>query len=65
MLNPEDCRDRARSYQRLAMEVTEGEGKDHFFALAQSWDRLAADLESALGFIDTMDAVRRTSSKAA
>jgi hypothetical protein len=29
------------------------------------WDRLAADLESALGFIDTMDAVRRTSSKAA
>ena len=36
MLNPEDCRDRARSYQRLAMEVTEGEGKDHFFALAQS-----------------------------
>ena len=27
MLNPEDCRDRARSYQRLAMEVTEGEGR--------------------------------------
>ena len=36
MLNPEDCRDRTRSFQRLAMEVTEGEGKDHFFAVAQS-----------------------------
>ena len=65
MLNPEDCRYRTLSYKRLAMEVTEGEGKDHFFAVAQSWDRLAADLESALGFIDAMDAVRRTSSKAA
>ncbi len=65
MLNPEDCRDRARHYQRLAMEVTEGEGKDHYFALAQSWDRLAADLESAVGFIDTMENLRRTSSEAA
>ena len=65
MLNPEECRARARNYQRLAMQVAEGQGKDHYFALAESWDRLAVDLERAVGFIDRVQAVRRTPTRVA
>jgi len=65
MLNPEDCRAQARNYQRLAVQVTGGASKDHYVALAKRWERLAADLERAIGFIDTVQAVRRKSTRAA
>jgi hypothetical protein len=45
--DPSECREHAKSCLQLAAEAHSSQAKETFESLAESWLRLAADLESA------------------
>jgi hypothetical protein len=45
--DPRECRERAKSCLRLAAEAHSLQAKETFESLAETWLRLAADLEAA------------------
>jgi hypothetical protein len=45
--DPNECREHAESCLRLAAETHNPQAKETFESLAQTWLRLAADLEAA------------------
>jgi hypothetical protein len=45
--NPKECREQAQLYAYLASTTGVPEGKEHFASLAESWMRLAAEIEGA------------------
>ena len=55
--NPKECRLHARSCRKLATTARTAEAADTFLSLAQNWDSLAAELESARIFLATMTAI--------
>jgi hypothetical protein len=61
--NPNECRIHAANCKRLAEQATTPEAREHFFNLAVQWERLAADLEGAKAFLDTMANIKKHSSK--
>lgn len=63
--NPEDCRAYAERCRWLARNAPDETWREHFSELALNWERLAADIESASGFIQTMAAVHFRPRKAA
>jgi hypothetical protein len=56
--NPRECRAHAAACRKLAREAPSREARQHFMSLALSWEELAADLESAQVFIETMEAMQ-------
>jgi hypothetical protein len=46
--DPNECREHAESCLRLAAETHNPQAKETFESLAQTWLRLAVDLEAAL-----------------
>jgi hypothetical protein len=55
--DPKECRLHARNCRKLAMTARTAEAADTFLSLAQNWDSLAAELESARIFLATMTAI--------
>ena len=55
--DPKECRLHARNCRKLAMTARTAEAADTFLSLAQDWDSLAAELESARIFLATMTAI--------
>ena len=55
--DPKECRLHARNCHKLAMTARTAEAADTFLSLAQNWDSLAAELESAQIFLATMTAI--------
>ena len=52
--DPNECRKHAASCQRLAEQATTPEAREHFLRLTAQWERLAAELEGAKAFLETM-----------
>jgi hypothetical protein len=52
--NPVECRQHAVNCKRLAAEATAPQAKEYFIGLAAQWEHLAAELESAEIFLQTM-----------
>ena len=46
--DPKECRQHALNCVRLAQTGTTPQSREHFASLAQTWVRLAEDLESVL-----------------
>jgi hypothetical protein len=63
--NPEECRAYAEMCLLLARNAPDEIWREHFCELALNWEWLAADIESASGFIQTMAAVHFRPRKAA
>jgi hypothetical protein len=61
--DPNECRIHAANCKRLAEEATTPEAREHFFSMAAQWERLAADLEGAKAFLDTMANKKKNSSE--
>lgn len=55
--NPKECRVHARSCRRLAMTASNAEVAERFLYLAETWESLAAEFDSAQIFLATMDAI--------
>jgi hypothetical protein len=55
--DPNECRLRAARCSDLAQAATMPEARQHFLNLAQSWNRLASELEAAQRFLDAMGAL--------
>ncbi len=45
--NPRECREQAQLYAYLASTAEMPEDKEHFGSLAESWMRLAAEIDGA------------------
>jgi len=56
--NPKECRQHAKNCRRLAAESRTGSGRNTFLNLADTWERLAADLENAELFIKAMEEIK-------
>jgi hypothetical protein len=56
--DPKECRQHAENCRRLATESTTVAGRNNFLNLADTWERLAADLESIDPFIKTMQQIK-------
>jgi hypothetical protein len=52
--DPKECRQRALNCMLLAKEAMTAQSKQTFQSLAQSWTRLAAELEDANAFLNTL-----------
>jgi hypothetical protein len=52
--DPKECRQHALNRMILANGATTGEAKQTFHNLAQSWTRLAVELESAQAFLNAL-----------
>ena len=52
--HPKECREHAKRCAD-AKAATTPEARDQFLSLQMSWIRLAADLDNANAFIDTLD----------
>jgi hypothetical protein len=52
--NPKECRQHALNCMILAKGATTAEAKQTFHNLAQSWTRLAVELESAQTFLNAL-----------
>ena len=63
--NPEQCRAYAEMCRLLAGNAPDETWREHFTELALNWERLAADIERASGFIQTMAAIHFGPRKAA
>jgi hypothetical protein len=50
--DPKECREHAKTCLRMASETNSPQAKETFENLAQTWLRLAADLEAAKALID-------------
>jgi hypothetical protein len=55
--DPKECRQHARNCMVLAKEATTAQSKQTFHNLAQSWTRLAAELEQAQVLLDALNGV--------
>lgn len=55
--NPQECRQRALQCLLLAKEAATEPSKQTFLDLAQSWTRLAAEIEDADVFLKTLGEV--------
>ena len=53
--DPKECRLHARNCRRFAMTASSADAADKFQKLAETWDLLAAELDSARIFLDTMN----------
>jgi hypothetical protein len=51
--DPSECREHANNCLRMASEARTRHGKETFLKLADSWLRLAAELDAAKALIDT------------
>jgi hypothetical protein len=51
--DPKECREHARSCQRLADTAINEEARQTFTNLAQTWLRLASELEVSKALLDT------------
>ena len=63
--NPEQCRIYAQMCRLLAGNSPDEAWREHFTEFALNWERLAADIESASGLIQTMAAIHFRPRKAA
>ncbi len=63
--NPEQYRAYAAMCRLLVGNAPDETWREHFTELALNWERLAADIESASGFIQTMAAIHFRPRKAA
>jgi hypothetical protein len=63
--NPEQCLIYAQMCRLLAGNSPDEAWREHFTEFALNWERLAADIESASGFIQTMAAIHFRPRKAA
>jgi hypothetical protein len=55
--DPNECRQRALNCMLLAKEATTEQSKQTFLNLAQSWTRLAAELEDADALLKTLSEI--------
>ena len=53
--DPKECRQHALNCVRLAQTGTTPQSREHFASLAQTWVRLAEDLERAQCFLNALD----------
>jgi hypothetical protein len=58
--DPKDCRKHALNCTLLAKQATTEEAKQTFSNLAQSWTRLAAELEAAEGLLKSLSEIEVT-----
>jgi len=56
--NSKECRQHADNCRRLASEAASVSGRNTFLNLADHWERLAAELESAELFIKAMREIK-------
>ena len=52
--DPKECRAQARCCLEHAAAATSPLAKDHFLSLAESWSRLARELEATKRFLDAL-----------
>jgi hypothetical protein len=55
--DPKECKMHAANWRTLAAQATSPAAKKTFTNLAETWDRLAAELESAQTFLKAMGAI--------
>jgi hypothetical protein len=55
--DPKECREHARRCAELARTAASPEAREHFTSLQKSWTRLAAEIESSLAFLETIDQI--------
>jgi len=55
--DPKECRMHAANCRDLAAQATNPSAKESFTKLAEQWERLASELESAEAFLIAMAAV--------
>ena len=55
--NPRECREQAQFYAYLASTAEMPEDKEHFGSLAESWMRLAGEIEGALSLLNALDEI--------
>lgn len=60
---PKECRLHARDCRTFAMTARSAEAADTFLSMAENWDALAAELESAQIFLATMTAINSDQSE--
>ena len=53
--DPKECRQHALNCVRLAQTATTPQSREHFANLAQTWVRLAEELERAQAFLSALD----------
>jgi hypothetical protein len=53
--DPQECRQHALTCVRLAQTSSTPQAREQFASLANTWLRLAADLEKTLALLDTLD----------
>ena len=53
--DPKECRQHALNCVRLAQTATTPQSREHFANLAQTWVRLADELENAQSFLNALD----------
>ena len=53
--DPKECRQHALNCVHLAQTAATPRSREHFANLAQTWVRLAEDLERAQGFLNALD----------
>ena len=63
--DPKECRQQALNCVRLAQTATTPQSSEHFANLAQTWVRLAEELESAQAFLSSLDEERTEPIRAA
>jgi hypothetical protein len=54
---PKECRDNADCCRRLAETATGVTARETFLNLADTWDRLACELENAQAFLEAMEEI--------
>ena len=57
--DPNRCREHARVCAELARQTVSPEVRDHFTSLAESWSRLAAEIESGQKLLDLIGEISR------
>ena len=55
--NPRECREQAQLYGYLASTTETPEDKEHFASLAESWMRLAAEIDGARNLLNALDEI--------
>jgi hypothetical protein len=55
--DPKECKQHAENCRRIAAEARTVSDRSHFLALADTWDRLAVELETSEPFIRVMQEI--------
>jgi hypothetical protein len=55
--DPKECREHADYCRRLAKSATSASGRYSFLDLADTWERLASELENAQAFLRAMEEI--------